>query len=117
MRYIDGYAIPVPKKNLKAHTRTAATGANIWMRHGALDYKECVSEELTNTWGMTFSQIMKLEPHETVVFSYIAFKSRAHRDRVNAKVIKEMEKMRSKKEIPFDVSRMVYCGFNVLADV
>jgi len=116
MRYVDGYVIPVPEKNLKTYIRMAKIGAAMWMKHGALDYKECVGEDLETKWGTPFSKMMKLKPGETVVFSYIVFKSRAHRDRVNAKVIKEMEKMGEMKEMPFDVKRMVYGGFKVLVD-
>ena len=88
----------------------------MWMKYGALDYKECVGEDLKAKWGTPFSRMMKLKPGETVVFSYIVFKSRAHRDRVNAKVMKEMEKMVDMKEMPFDVKRMVYGGFSVLVE-
>ena len=117
MSYVDGYVLPIPKKNLKAYARMARMGAKIWMKHGALDYKECVGEDLKTKWGMPFSRLMKLKPGETVVFSYIVFKSRAHRDRVNAKVMKEMEKMVDMKEMPFDIKRMVYGGFKVLVEV
>jgi uncharacterized protein YbaA (DUF1428 family) len=117
MRYVDGFVIPVPKKNLKTYVRMARMGAKMWMKHGALDYKECVGDDLETKWGMPFPRMMKLKPGETVVFSYIVYKSRAHRDRVNAKVIKEMEKMGDMKEMPFDVKRMVYGGFKVLVDV
>ncbi len=117
MSYVDGFVIPVPKKNLNAYARMARMGAKIWMKHGALDYKECVGEDLKTKWGMPFSRLMKLKPGETVVFSYIVFKSRAHRDRVNAKVMKEMEKMGDMKEMPFDIKRMAYGGFKVLVEV
>ena len=116
MRYVDGYVLAVPKKNLKAYASMAELGAKMWMKHGALDYKECVGEDLKTRWGTSFSKMMQLKPGETVVFSYIVFKSRAHRDRVNAKVMKEMEKM-SPKEMPFDMKRMVYGGFKVLVDI
>jgi uncharacterized protein YbaA (DUF1428 family) len=116
MKYVDGYVLPVLKKNLKAYAHMAKMGAETWMKYGALDYKECVAEDLTAKWGMPFSQMMKLKPGETVVFSYIVFKSRAHRDRVNAKVMKEMEKMGEMKEMPFDMKRMVYGGFKILVD-
>lgn len=117
MKYVDGYVLPVPKKHLKAYARMAKMGADMWMKHGALDYKECVGEDLTTKWGMPFSRVMRLKPGETVVFSWVVFKSRAHRDRVNKKVMKEMEKMGGMKEMPFDVKRMVYGGFTVLVDV
>ncbi len=116
MSYVDGYVLPVPKKNLKTYARMAKMGAATWMKHGALDYKECVGEDLKAPWGMPFTRVMKLKPGETVVFSYIVFKSRAHRDRVNAKVMKEMESMGAMPEMPFDVKRMAYGGFKVLVE-
>jgi len=114
MRYIDGYILPVPKKNLKAYIRMARMGRKMWRKHGALDYKECVGDDLKTKWGTPFPRMMKLKPGETVVFSYVVFKSRAHRDRVNAKVMKEMEKVGAPMEMPFEVKRMVYGGFTVL---
>jgi uncharacterized protein YbaA (DUF1428 family) len=120
MRYVDGYVIPVPKKNLKTYARMAKMGADMWMKHGALDYKECIGDDLDTKWGIQFPRMMKLKPDETVVFSYIVFKSKAHRDRVNAKVMKEMEKMEKMdgmKDMPFDIKRMVYGGFKVLVEV
>ena len=117
MRYVDGFVIPIPKKNLKAYARMARMGANMWMKHGALDYKECVGDDLESKWGTPFPRMLKLKPGETVVFSYIVYKSRAHRDRVNARVMKEMEKMGDMKAMPFDMKRMVYGGFKVLVDV
>jgi uncharacterized protein YbaA (DUF1428 family) len=116
MKYVDGYVLPVPKKNLKAYIRMARMGEKMWRKHGALDYKECVGDDLKPKWGTPFPRMMKLKAGETVVFSYIVFKSRAHRDRVNAKVMKEMEKMGEPKHMPFDVKRMVYGGFKVLVD-
>ena len=117
MKYVDGYVLAVPEKNLKAYARMAKMGKEMWMKHGALDYKECVAEDLKTKWGTPFPRMMKLKPNETVVFSYVVFKSRAHRDRVNAKVIRDMESMGGMKEIPFDAKRMVYGGFKVLVDL
>lgn len=116
MHYVDGFVIPVQKKHLQSYIRMAKIGKEAWMKHGALDYKECSGEDLKNKWGTSFTKMMKLKPGETVVFSWIVFKSRAHRDRVNAKVMKEMEKM-DMKDMPFDVKRMVYGGFKVLVEV
>lgn len=117
MSYVDGFVIPVPKKNLKAYARMAKEGAKLWMKHGALDYKECVGDDLQPKWGMPFPRLLKLKPGETAVFSYIVFKSRAHRDRVNAKVIKEMEKAGGPPMgMPFDMKRMVYGGFKTIAE-
>ena len=114
MSYVDGYVLPVPKKNLKAYLRMARMGGKVWRKHGALDYKECVGDDLKTKWGIPFPEMMKLKPGETVIFSFVVFKSRTHRDRVNAKVMKEMEKMCGSKDMPFDVKRMVYGGFKVL---
>ena len=116
MKYVDGYILPVPKKNLQAYRRMAQKAGKIWRKHGALDYKECVGEDLKTKWGTPFPRMMKLKPGEAVVFSYIVFKSRAHRDRVNAKVMKEMEKMCEPKDMPFDIKRMAYGGFRILID-
>ena len=115
MRYVDGYVLPVPKKNLKAYIRMARIGEQVWRKHGALDYRECVGDDLTTKWGTPFTRMLKVKPGETVVFSYIVFKSKAHRDSVNAKVMKEMEKMgEMKKKMPFDVKRMVHGGFKAV---
>jgi uncharacterized protein YbaA (DUF1428 family) len=113
MKYVDGYVLPVPKKNLRAYVRLARIGEKMWRKHGALDYKECIGDDLRAPWGTPFTRVMKLKPGETAVFSYIVYKSRAHRDRVNAKVAKEMTKVGMPKTMPFDVKRMVYGGFKV----
>jgi uncharacterized protein YbaA (DUF1428 family) len=119
MRYVDGYVLPVPKKNLAAYRRLAQKGAKLWRKHGALDYKECVGDHLDPEWGMPFPQVLKLKPGETVVFSYIVFKSRKHRDQVNANVMKDpamQAGMEEAKTMPFDMKRMVYGGFKVIVD-
>lgn len=113
MAYVDGFLIPVPKKNLKAYIKMARWGEKLWMKHGALDYKECVGDDLKPKWGVPFPRLVKVKPGETVVFSYIVYKSRAHRDRVVAKVMKEMEGMGTPPEMPFDPKRMAYGGFKV----
>jgi len=118
MRYVDGYVLPVPRKNLQAYRRMAEKGGKIWREHGALEYRECAGDDLKVKWGVSFPRRMKLKRGETVVFSWIVFKSRAHRDRVNAKVIKDprLAKMMEGKAMPFDMKRMVYGGFKVLVD-
>jgi uncharacterized protein YbaA (DUF1428 family) len=113
MPYVDGYVLPLPKKNLKAYLRMARIGERMWRKHGALDYKECIGEDLASKWGVPFPRLMKLKRGETVVFSYIVFKSRAHRDRVNAKVMRDMSGTAVPMEMPFDVKRMHYGGFTV----
>lgn len=114
MSYVDGYVLPVPKKNLPAYRRMAKIGEKMWMKCGALDYKECVSDDLKTHCGVPFSAMVKLKPGEVVVFAYVVFKSRAHRDKVNAAVMAEMSKMTFPKKMPFDPNRMVYSGFKVL---
>ena len=118
MGYVDGYVLPVPKKNLQAYRRIAQKAGRIWREHGALEVRECVGEDLNVKWGVPFPRRIKLKRGETVVFSYIVFKSRAHRDRVNAKVMKDprIKNMCDPKDMPFDVKRMAYGGFKVLVD-
>lgn len=115
-KYVDGYVLPLPKKNVPAYRRLALMGAKVWMEHGALDYKECVGEDMNVKMGLPFPRIIKLKQGETVVFSWIVFKSRAHRDRVNAKVMKDPRLAGMSKAMPFDVKRMVYGGFTVLVE-
>ena len=116
MSYVDGYILPIPKKHVKAYRRMAEMGRDAWMKHGALDYKECVGDDLIPKWGTAFTRMMKLKPAETVVFAYIVFKSRAHRDRVNKKVMKEMNDMVGSKDMPFDAKWMVYGGFKTIVE-
>jgi uncharacterized protein YbaA (DUF1428 family) len=111
MKYVDGFVIPVPKKKVPAYLKMARQGEKMWRKYGALDYKECIGDDLKPMWGVSFSKLAKLKAGETVVFSYIVFKSRAHRDSVNAKVIKAMQKMDMPKDMPFDMKRMAYSGF------
>jgi uncharacterized protein YbaA (DUF1428 family) len=117
MRYVDGFVLPVPKKNLQAYRRIAQKAGKIWREHGALEYRECAGDDLNVKWGVPFPRRIKLKPGETVFFSWIAFKSRAHRDRVNAKVMKDPRLANmDPKSLPFDCKRMVYGGFKVLVD-
>ena len=117
MTYVDGYVLPVPKKNMKAYRKMAQMAGRIWRKHGALDYKECVGDDLNNKWGTAFPKIIKLKSGETVVFSYIVFKSKKHRNMVNAKVMKDPSMNEWKdKPMPFDMKKMVYGGFKVLVD-
>jgi uncharacterized protein YbaA (DUF1428 family) len=118
MRYVDGFVLPVPKKNLQTYRRMAQKAGKLWREHGALDYKECAGDDLNTKMGVPFSKSAKAKSGETVVFAYIVFKSRAHRDQVNAKVMKDprITGMCDPKKMPFDVKRMVYGGFKVLVD-
>ena len=113
MPYVDGYVLALPKKNLKAYVRLARWGERVWRKHGALDYKECVGDDLASPYGTPFPKALKLKPGETVVFAYVLYRSRAHRDRVNAKVIKEMMAAPMPKKMPFDMKRMLFGGFRV----
>jgi uncharacterized protein YbaA (DUF1428 family) len=118
MRYVDGFVLPIPKKNLPAYRRLAQKAGTIWREHGALDYKECVGDDLNTKMGVPFPKSAKVKAGETVVFAYILYKSRAHRDHVNAKVMKDprLTGMCDPKNMPFDAKRMVYGGFKVLVD-
>ena len=118
MRYVDGYVLPVPKKKLAAYRRLATLGAKVWREHGALDYKECVADDVKPGQQTSFPQSVDLAPGETVFFSYIVFKSRAHRDRVNAKVMKDprLATMMDPSAMPFDGKRMIYGGFKVFVE-
>jgi uncharacterized protein YbaA (DUF1428 family) len=116
--YVDGYVLPVPKKKVEAYRRIAQKAGKVWRDHGALEYRECVGDDLNVKWGKTFPRRMQSKPGETVVFSYIVFKSRAHRDKVNAKVMKDprLAKMMDPKDMPFDLKRMVYGGFKTIVE-
>ena len=118
MVYVDGFVLPVPRKNLRAYERMARKAGRIWQQYGALEYRECVGEDLDVKMGKPFPRQLKLKPGETVVFSWIVYKSRAHRDQVNAKVMKDprMASM-APKGMPFDVKRMIYGGFTTLVDL
>jgi len=118
MRYVDGYVLPVPKKNLQAYARIAQKAGKIWREHGALEFRECAGDDLKVKWGVLFPRMVRAKPGETVVFSWIVFKSKAHRDRVNAKVMKDprLAKMMDPKAMPFDVKRMVYGGLKILVN-
>ena len=118
MRYVDGFVLPVPKKNLDAYRRLAQKAGRIWREHGALEFRECVADDVKVGKQTSFPRSVKLKRGETVVFSYIVYKSRAHRDRVNAKVMKDprLAKMMNPKAMPFDGRRMFWGGFKVLLD-
>ena len=116
MSYVDGYVIPIPKKNLAAYRKLAKLGARLWMKAGALQYFECVGDDLKVPCGRPFPKLAKPKPGETVLFSFIIYKSRAHRDAVNAKVMKGMEKMGMPDPFPFDMKRMSFGGFKTLVE-
>lgn len=120
-KYVDGFVLVVPKKNIAAYRAMARGGEKLWMKFGALDYKECMGDDLNIKMGtmqaFTFLKLAKVKKGETVWFSYITYKSRAHRDQVNKKVMAEMDKMAEKyknMKMPFDMKRMAVGGFKVL---
>ncbi len=116
MKYVDGYLLPIPTKNLKAYTAMAKVGAKVWKDHGALQYCESVGEDLKPPFGIPFPKLMKTKKGETVVFAFVVYKSRKHRDTVNAKVMKDprLAKFMDPKNMPFDCTRMVYGGFSAI---
>lgn len=117
MPYVDGFLLPLPLKNLAAYRRMAKSAGKIWREHGALEYRECVGEDLGTKMGVPFPKQMGTKRGETVVFAWIVYKSRKDRDRVNAKVMQDprIAKMMQGKP-PFDFKRMCYGGFDVLVD-
>jgi len=118
MPYVDGFLLAVPRRKLQAYRRMAQRAGRVWRELGALEYRECAGDDLKVRMGIPFSRAAKLKAGETAVFSWIVYKSRAHRDRVNAKVMKDprMQKM-IVAPMPFDVKRMSYGGFKVLVDL
>ena len=118
-RYVDGFLLPVPKKNLAAYRRMARLAGKIWREHGALDFKECAGDDMNVKFGLPFPRQMRLKRGELPVFSWIVFKSRRDRDRVNAAVMQDprLAKMMDQRAMPFDVKRMAYGGFKVLVDL
>jgi uncharacterized protein YbaA (DUF1428 family) len=119
MRYVDGFVLPVPTKNLQLYRSIAQKAGKVWKEHGALQYIEAAGDDLDVKFGVTFPKTIKPKPDETVVISFILFKSRRDRDRVNEKVMADprMKKMMEKGPMPFEVKRMVYGGFKLLVDL
>jgi uncharacterized protein YbaA (DUF1428 family) len=118
-RYVDGFVVPVPKKNLDAYRRMALKAGKVWREHGALEYRECIAEDVKVGKWTSFPQSVKLKPGETVVFSWVVYKSRAHRDGVNKKVMSDprLAQMMNPKELPFDGKRMIWGGFTTLIEL
>ena len=118
MAHVDGFVIPVPTKNLKVYRRIAREFGKVWRDHGALAFRECVADDVKVGKWTSFPRSVKLKRGETVVWSYIVYKSRSHRDRVNAKVMKDprMTSIMNPKALPFDGKRMIFGGFKVLVE-
>jgi uncharacterized protein YbaA (DUF1428 family) len=117
MSYVDGFVVPIPRKNLKAYREMARKAGRIWRDHGALDYKECVGDDLNVKMGRPFPRALRLKAGETVAFSWIVYKSRAHRDRVNARVMKDPRLHLDDSKMPFDLKRMLFGGFKTIVDL
>jgi uncharacterized protein YbaA (DUF1428 family) len=117
--YVDGYVLPVPTKNLDAYRKMAQRAGKIWRKHGALAYVEAAGDDMNPEMCPGFKKFVKTKPGETIVFSYVVFKSRAHRDKVNAKVMKDPGLMEGidMKNMPFDHKRMMYGGFKPLVQL
>lgn len=121
MAYVDGFVIPLPKKNVKAYQRMSKAAGKVWMKHGALEYRECVGDDLKSKMGVSFPKLARTKTGEAVLFSWIVYRSRRHRDSVNAKVMKDkkiaamMNEMKGKH--PFDPKRMTYGGFKTIVDL
>lgn len=116
-KYVDGFVIPIKKKNIMAYKKMAIIGCKIWMEHGALDYYECEGDELNHPWGMPFKKFAKLKPDETVIFAFIVYKSKAHRNKVNKLVMKDPRMSPEQfKVMPFDMKRFSMGGFKVLVE-
>ena len=119
MAYVDGFVVPVPKKSRQAYIRMARTAGKVWLDHGALEYRECIADDVK--WGKrtSFPRSVKRKDSETVWFSWIVYKNRKSRDRVMAKVMKDkrLASMMDPKKMPFDAKRMFWGGFKVMVDV
>jgi len=115
MSYVDGFVVPVPRKNLPAYRRMAKKAGKVWREHGAVEYKEWISDDVKVGKLTSFPRSVKLKRGETEVFAWIVYKSRAHRDRVNAKVMKDprLADMMDPKSMPFDGKRLIYGGFKI----
>ncbi len=118
MPYVDGFLVAVPKKNIDAYRRLARKAGKIWKEHGALEFKECVADDVKKGKWTSFPRAVKLKPNETVVFSYIVYRSRKDRDRINAKVMKDPRLGgMDMKDMPFDGKRMIWGGFKTIVDL
>jgi len=118
-KYVDGYLLVVPKKKLAAYKKIALKAGKVWRDHGALEYRETAGEDLNLKWGKNFPKLLKCKASETVVFSWIVYKSRAQRDKVNAAVMQDprLTAMMDPKSMPFDMKRMSCGGFETLVDL
>jgi uncharacterized protein YbaA (DUF1428 family) len=121
-KYVDGFVLPVPKKKLREYRKMAAEAGKIWMKYGALQYIECAGDDLKSVvkfGGLPFPKMANAKPNETIIFAYVVYKSRAHRDKVNAKIMKDpvMSDAKNKnRPMPFEMKRMAYGGFSSIVN-
>lgn len=117
-KYVDGFVIPMPKKNLAAYKRVAKIACKVWMELGALEYRECIGEEMAVPCGVPFPKLARSKAGETVVFAWIVYKNKAHRNRINARIMTDprIAKLMDPKNMPFDMKRMTMGGFEVLVE-
>lgn len=116
--YVDGYVLPIPKDQIDAYRRLARKAGKIWREHGALEYRECIGDDVPTGKVTSFPRSVKLKDDETVIFAWVVFKSRAHRDKVNAKVMEDPRLAdMDEKSVPFDGKRLIYGGFKVIVDI
>lgn len=116
-KYVDGFVLPVPKKNVAAYIKLAKVAGKVWLDHGALEYIECVADDVKKGKWTSFPRSVKLKPKETVFFSWIVYKSRSHRDKVLKKVMKDPRLACTFENMPFDAKRMIYGGFKPLVSM
>jgi len=114
--YVDGFVLPIPRKHLARYRKVASMACKVWLQHGALDYVECVGEDLANQWGRSFPTIARAKSTDTVIFSWIVYKSKAHRNAVNKKVMTDprMAAMMDESKSIFNPKSMAYAGFKVI---
>ena len=118
MPYVDGFLLPIPRRNIERYKKMARLAATVWREHGALEYREAVGDDLKVKWGTAFPRVARAKSAETVIFAWIVYQSRAHRDRVNRKVMKDprLAEMMQGMDMPFDMKRMAYGGFRVIVE-
>ncbi len=115
--YVDGFVLTIPKKNIAAYKKMASKASKIWLEFGALDYRECVGDDLKTKMGLSFTKLTKSKPTETIVFAWITYKSKKHRDAINKKIMSDpriQAMCPDPKDMPFDCNRMTYGGFTTL---
>jgi uncharacterized protein YbaA (DUF1428 family) len=117
MPYVDGFVLPVPKRKIAEYRKLARKAGKIWLEHGALEFRECAGDDLKMKKMVPFPRMAKVKAGETVFFSWIVYKSKAHRDRVNRNVMKDPRLKMDPQSMPFDSKRMAYGGFKVLVDL